>query len=77
MIINSYGGIGGFYNLNPILTQLKNKDLKRTMNFINGFQRPEARLSLLLQLIDPAPPSGLTNVAPTVKSGGNVKILPP
>jgi hypothetical protein len=26
MVLNAYGGVSGFYNLNPILTKLKNKD---------------------------------------------------
>jgi len=71
MVINAYGGINGFYNLNPILTTLKNKDFKRTMSFIGGFQRLEARLSLMLQLVDAAPPEVKIGIAaPTVRSGG-------
>jgi hypothetical protein len=70
MVINAYGSISGFYNLNPILTTLKNKDFKRTLAFINGFQRLEVRLSLLMQLIDNSPPSIKTNVMPTARSGG-------
>ena len=71
MIINAYGGINGFYNLNPILTTLKTKDFKRTISFINGFQRLEVRISLLMQMIDPAPPEIKTEAAPmTVKTGG-------
>lgn len=70
MVINAYGGVSGFYNLNPILTKLKSKDFKRTLAFINGFQRLEVRVSLLIQLIDLTPPESKIGVAPTVRSGG-------
>jgi hypothetical protein len=70
MVLNSYGGVSSFYNLNPILTALKNKDFKRTMAYVNGFQRLEVRLSLLMQLIDNSPPSVKTISAPAVRSGG-------
>lgn len=70
LVINSYGGINGFYNLNPILTTLKSKDFKRTMSFIGGFQRLEARLSMLIQLIDLTPPETKTAVTPAGRSGG-------
>ncbi len=70
MVINSYGGINGFYNLNPILTALKGKDFKRTMSFINGFQRLEARLSMLIQLIDLTPPEPKLDAPAAVRSGG-------
>jgi len=69
MVVNAYGGVSGFYNLNPILTKLKNKDFKRTLAFINGFQRLEVRVSLLLQLIDLTAPENKTDVAPTVRLG--------
>jgi hypothetical protein len=70
MVINAYGGVSGFYNLNPILTKLKNKDFKRTLAFISGFQRLEVRLNLLIQLIDLTQPEGKTNVTPIVKARG-------
>ncbi len=71
MIINAYGGVVGIYNLNPILTTLKTKDFNRTMSFVNGFQRLEVRLSLLLQLIDSTAPEITVNtVQAAVKSGG-------
>jgi uncharacterized membrane protein len=70
MIITAYGGISGLYNLNPILTQLKNKDFKRTMSFINGLQRLEARLSLLIQLIDTSQTGSTTNITMPVQAGG-------
>ena len=65
MVINTYGGINGFYNLS-ILTTLKNKNFKRTINFVGGFQRLEVRLSLLMQLIDNIQPAAKTNVTLTV-----------
>ena len=68
MVINAYGGINGFYNLNPILTTLKTKDFKRATDFIGGLQRIEVRISLLMQLIDAAPPEVKTDV-PAVRSG--------
>lgn len=68
-VINAYGGVNGFYNLNPILTTLKNKDFKRTMSFVNGFHRLELRLTLLMQLIDLTPPEVKTDVAPAVLLG--------
>jgi hypothetical protein len=70
MLITPYGGINGFYNLNSVLTTLKNKDFSRTLNFVNGFQRMEVRLSLLLQLIETTPPNNKMVVTPTVSSGG-------
>jgi len=70
MVINTYGGVSGFYNLNPILTKLKNKDFKRTLAFINGFQRLEVRVNLLIQLIDSTAPESKIGVALTVKTGG-------
>ena len=70
MLINSYGAINGFYNLNSLLATLKNKDFSRTLAFVNGFQRPEVRLSLLLQLIEANPPANKTGITTTVKSGG-------
>lgn len=67
MVVNAYGGINGFYNLNTILNALKNKDFKRTLNLVNGFQRMEARLSLLLQLIDATAPQNKVMIAPSNK----------
>jgi len=69
MVINSYGGVSGFYNLNPVLTRIKNKDFKRTLSFINGFQRLEVRVNLLIQLIDLTPPESKTNIGPTILLG--------
>ena len=74
MVINAYGGINGFYNLNPILTTLRAKDFKRTTEFIGGFQRLEVRISLLMQLIDTTPPEIKTPdtkiEVPAISSGG-------
>ncbi len=70
IVLNAYGGVRGFYNLNPILTKLKNKDFKRALAFINGFQRLEVRLGLLMQLIENSPPSIKTNVTLMVRPGG-------
>lgn len=69
MVINAYGGVSGFYNLTPVLTRMKNKDFKRTLSFINGFQRLEVRVNLLLQLIDLSPPGSKNNIAPTIRLG--------
>jgi hypothetical protein len=69
MVLNSYTGVSGFYNLSPILTKLKNKDFKRTLAFVNGFQRLEVRLNLLIQLIDPTASENKTGGAPTTRSG--------
>lgn len=71
MVINSYGGVSGFYNLNPIMTKLRNKDFDRTLQFINGFQRLEVRLNLLIQLIDlTQPESKIEIAAPAGRAGG-------
>ena len=53
MIINSYGGVEGLSNLPQILTTLRQKDFARAAAFVNNFQRPEVRVSLELQLIEP------------------------
>ncbi len=64
VLVNNYGSLMGLYNMNSVLTTLGGKDFKRTMNFVNGFQRMDVRLSLLLQMIAAAP---LTeDVKPTV-----------
>jgi len=70
IIINGYSGVMGLYNINTVLTTLGNKNFKRTMNFINGFQRMDVRLSLLLQMIESPAPDAQTETAPTVKTGG-------
>lgn len=70
MLINSYGGINGFYSLNSVLTTLRNKDFNRTLAFINGFQRSEVRLGLLLQMIELAPP----NIATGSGTGGSPSV---
>lgn len=55
MLVNSYGTISGIFSLNPILTTLQKNDFKRTLTFVNGFQRLEVRISLEMQLIDNSP----------------------
>lgn len=74
MIVNAYGGINGFYNLSSILTKLRDKDFKRTISYVNGFQRLESRISLLLQLIDNTAPTVKTDVAPTVKTVQSISL---
>lgn len=62
ILINAYGGISGFYNLAPVLVKLRGKDFKNTLAYVNGFQRLEVRISLLLQLIENTPPDAKPDV---------------
>lgn len=70
MVINSYGGVAGMYNLSSVMTTLKAKDFKRTVQFVNSFQRPEVRITLLLQIVDTSLPETPSGTAPMIKTGG-------
>jgi hypothetical protein len=50
--LNAGNNVFGVYNLTNVLQTLKNKDFDRTMRFVNGFSRLDARVSLQIQLVD-------------------------
>ena len=70
LIVNSYGSVSGLNSMTQILTTLRKKDFGRAAAFVNGFQRPEVRIGLGMQLIDVTPvadtPVGVGNSGATV-----------
>jgi hypothetical protein len=50
--INSGNNMLGAYNLTNVLQNLKSKDFDRVIRFSNNFSRLDARISLLIQLVD-------------------------
>ncbi len=50
--LNSGNNTFGVYNLTSLLQTLKTKDFERTIRFVNGFSRLDARISLQIQLVD-------------------------
>ncbi len=67
MLVNSYGSINGLNTMTEILGILRKKDFARTTAYVSSFQRPEVRVILEMQLIEPpADPSD----TPAVGSGG-------
>jgi hypothetical protein len=55
LIVNSYGAVNGLNSMTQILSTLRKKDFGRAAAFVSGFQRPEVRVSLAMQLIDNTP----------------------
>jgi predicted transcriptional regulator len=70
MIVNSYGSVSGLNSMSQILVTLKKKDFGRATAFVNGFQRPEVRVNLAMQLIDNLPATD----TPVGVGGGNVTV---
>lgn len=57
MLVNNYGAVNGLSSVSPIITTIKKNDPKRTLNFINNFQRLEVRIGLQMLLIDDSAPA--------------------
>ncbi len=70
LIVNSYGAVNGLNSMTQILSTLRNKDFGRAAAFVSGFQRPEVRVSLAMQLIDNLPVAD----TPVGVSSGNVTV---
>jgi len=69
MLVSNYGAVNGFSGVSPVITTIKKNDPKRTLDFINNFQRLEVRIGLQILLIDntaPADASTSPSTAPSI-----------
>ncbi len=69
LLVSSYASVSNLYILAPALTILGEKDYKRTLTLISGFQRLETRIGLQMELID-----NLTASANTASSTGTATV---